>query len=193
MWEADDWTPNPSWSIQGTKPYTHPKVEDTPEAKKAYCELLGKKPSNRVGDDLAVVGTLEDDPKYTPHFFAEDMPGIATNSPLATTPNWENLPICLGFAEDIDAWMTANRSKPCKRLLSWFWTERFNMRFIYCIANGHLGSGGYMWASSSDKADRTKKNGKLAVGFTRVTAGESCLAHSMGMTWPDSTYECSMC
>jgi len=86
-----------------------------------------------------------------------------------------------------------NANKPCKRLLSWFWTETFNMRFIYCIAKGHLGDGGYIWTTASDQGNKKKANGDLSIGATRVTAGECCLATHFGMSWPDTKYGCSMC
>jgi len=67
------------------------------------------------------------------------------------------------------------------------------MRFIYCIANKHLGNGGYLWTSAADKANKVNKDGSIREGRTRVTAGETCLAASLKMSWPDSKYPCSFC
>lgn len=55
------------------------------------------------------MGSKEDDPKFTPHFFsAPSTIGGGDNADL-NTQDWENLPICLGFAEDIDVYIAENR------------------------------------------------------------------------------------
>jgi len=67
------------------------------------------------------------------------------------------------------------------------------MRFIYCVANGHLGTGGYVWTTASNSADRQSKKGVVRKGLDRVTAGEACLAASLGMSWPDWKLPCTIC
>lgn len=67
------------------------------------------------------------------------------------------------------------------------------MRFIYCIAHGYLGTGGYLWTTAADKSNKINDDGSIRNGADRVTGGETCLAASLKMSWPDSKYPCSFC
>ncbi len=129
-------------------------------------------------------------------FFAGTLPNANK-----THSTWATLPVCLGFAADINTYLTAHPDA-CRRLSAreacgadkhqHCWTEELNQEFLQCVADGHLSHHAPIWTTSTAEVSKKDWNDKSPEWEKRnwsdgwkkvVTASEMCFIYAVNKTW----------
>jgi len=134
-------------------------------------------------------------------FFA----GTLTNG-NKSSPGWKDLPVCLGFGEDINAYLAKNPNS-CRRLSAResgdclkkmdagatnCWTAELNQQFLQCTVDGNLSPKALIWTTTT--ADISKKDWgdsktewikqKSSVYWKKMaTSAEMCYVYRVKKEW----------
>ena len=126
---------------------------------------------------------------------------LLERQPVDGTRRWDALPICLGFAANINDYLVKNPDA-CRRLSAReacgtdnkqpCWTEDLNQQFLQCVVDGFLSPKQPIWTTSTadvSKKDWNDKNPEWdkrawSDGWKKVvTASEMCFVYAANKTW----------